>query len=101
MDSDGWLALAGVVIVSALLGIGAMVETVVTRTSRSRVLAALGMPVETGGRQRFRLTSDPRHRLVAAMVLVQIVSAIVVVVNTGLALWLAPRREYTDIVSED
>ncbi len=78
MDSDGWLALAGVVIVSALLGIGAMVETVVTRTSRSRVLAALGMPVETGGRQRFRLTSDPRHRLVAAMVLVQIVSAIVV-----------------------
>lgn len=78
MDSDGWLALVGVVIVSGLLGVGAMVETVVTRTSRSRVLAALGMPVETSGRQRYRLTTDPRHRLVAAMVLVQVVAAIVI-----------------------
>ncbi len=78
MDSDGWLALVGVVIVSALLGVGAMVETVVTRTSRSRVLAALGMPVESTGRQRFRLTNDPRHRLVAAMVLVQVVASIII-----------------------
>ena len=78
MDSDGWLALAGVVIASALLGGAAVVETVVTRTSRTRVLAALGMPVETTGRQRIRLTTDPRHRLVAAMVLVQVVAAIVI-----------------------
>ena len=78
VDSDGWLALAGVVIASALLGGAALVETVVTRTSRTRVLAALGMPVETTGRQRIRLTTDTRHRLVAAMVLVQVVAAIVI-----------------------
>jgi CBS domain containing-hemolysin-like protein len=78
VDSDGWLALTGVVIAVLLLALAALVETVVTRTSRARVLAALGMPPEPSGRQRFRLGTDPRHRLVAAMVLVQVVAAIVI-----------------------
>jgi CBS domain containing-hemolysin-like protein len=78
LDSGGWLALAGVVIAVLLLGVAALVETVVTRTSRARVLAALDMPAEIGARQRFRIATDPRHRMVGAMVLVQVVAAIVI-----------------------
>jgi CBS domain containing-hemolysin-like protein len=78
LDSGGWLALVGVVIAVLLLGVAALVETVVTRTSRARVLAALDMPAEIGARQRFRIATDPRHRMVGAMVLVQVVAAIVI-----------------------
>jgi len=77
VESDGWLALAGVVVALLLLTAAALVETVVNRTSRTRVLTALGQPVEPVGRQRGRVANDPRHGLAAAMTLVQVLAAII------------------------
>jgi putative hemolysin len=78
VESDGWLALLGAVISLLLLTTAAVVETVVNRSSRSRVQAALGQVPETSGRQRARDTHDPRHGLNAAMVLVQVLAAIII-----------------------
>ncbi len=77
MESDGWLALIGAIVALLLLAAGALVETVVNRTSKTRVQAALGQaPEATGSRQRARESVDPRHGLDAAMTLVQVLAAI-------------------------
>lgn len=78
MGTDSWIALLGAVVAVVLLGAAALVETVVARTSKSRVQSALGQVPETTGRQRSRVTADPRHSLVATMVLIQVLAAIIV-----------------------
>ena len=77
MESDSWLALVGALVALVLLALAAVVETVVNRSSRSRVQAALGQAPEASGRQRARDVNDPRHGLSAAMVLAQVVAAII------------------------
>ena len=77
MGSDGWLALVGAIVSLGLLGAAALVETVVNRTTKSRVQVALGQTPDTSGRQRLRAATDPRHGLVGAMVLVQVLAAII------------------------
>ncbi len=78
METGGWLALAGVIVASALLAVAAMVEAVVSRTSRSRVQAALGLPQAASGRARARPEWDPRLPMATAMVLVQVLAAMII-----------------------
>lgn len=78
METDSWLALLGAAIAVVMLAAAAIMETVVARTSKSRVQSALGQVPETTGRQRGRGTADPRHGLVATMVLIQVLAVIVV-----------------------
>ncbi|HEV2128294.1 MAG TPA: hemolysin family protein [Thermomicrobiales bacterium] len=77
VESGSWLALLGALIALLLLATAAVVETVVNRSSRSRVQAALGHVPETSGRQRARDINDPRHGLSAAMDLAQVLAAII------------------------
>lgn len=76
MSSAGWLALSVAVIALLLLAAAAVVQTVVGRSSKSRVQAALGQVPETSGRQRVRGANDPRQGLIATMILIQVLSAI-------------------------
>lgn len=76
MSSEAWLALAAAVISLVLLAGAAVVQTAVGRTSRARVQSVLGQKPEPTGRQRVRGSSDPRHGLIATMILIQVLAAI-------------------------
>lgn len=77
MGSDGWLALIVALAALVILAAAAMVQMVVGRTNKSRVQAAVGQLPEPAGRQRGRSGVDPRHGLVATMVLIQVLAAII------------------------
>lgn len=76
MSSDGWLALVVALAALVILAAAAMVQMVVGRTNKSRVQAAIGQVPEPSSRQKTRGGVDPRNRLIATMVLIQVLSAI-------------------------
>lgn len=76
MSSEAWLALVIAILALLALAAAAVVQTIVGRTSKSRVQSALGQTPDTTGRQRVRGSTDPRQGLVATMILVQVLAAI-------------------------
>jgi len=76
VSSDGWLALIVALAALVILAAAAMVQMVVGRTNKSRVQAAIGQAPEPSNRQKGRGGVDPRNRLIATMVLIQVLSAI-------------------------